>query len=240
MRKLAKQIVLWSAFALFPVTAQGQWIDDYEGVLNGEEYLEFQGVGDALVSDRGLTASGQYVYVGPYRGNFSGVTSPSFSILCVDFAHTAGSQQVAVSGIGSGAPDILPATRMDVTGIYRALAYYGSLFDSWDALGYGTDRRTVWTALHSAIWTIATGTNVGGATYALRDRILLDHAGAATTYSADGWYVLSGTDGYDRQEMLIRTPASTVPEPSTYLLMATGLLFLAVFGRKRLENVEST
>ncbi len=239
MKKLTAQIVLWSVFALFPAMAQGQWIDDYEGVLNGEEYLRFEGVGDAVVSDRGLTASGQRVYVGPYRGSFSGVTSPSFSILCVDFVHTAGSQQVAVSGIGSDAGDILPTTRLNVTGIYRSLAYYGSLFDSWDNLGYGTDRRTVWTALHSAIWTVATGSDIGGATYALRDRILADHSASAAAYSADGWYVLSGTNGYDRQEMLIRTPASTVPEPSTYLLMATGLLFLAVFGRKRLKNIES-
>ena len=63
----------------------------------------------------------------------------------------------------------------------------------------------------------------------------------ASDFSTDGWYVLTGLDkgtaSYDGtgQEFLMRT--TSVPEPSTYLLMATGLLCINVVRRNRIMGL---
>jgi hypothetical protein len=159
----------------------------------------------------------------------------------VDFNHYAGSQTVNVTDIGLGQSDAgLGATRLGSSdgnlGRYRQAAYLASLFDSWESLGYGADQRTVWSGIHSAIWSLMTLDPIGGTSYALRDQIIDDHGADGLAFSGDGWYLLSPDGNYNGQEMLIRGPASTVPEPSTYLLMATGLLLLAAFGRKRMKQ----
>lgn len=241
MKRFTSQIVLWAAFALFPVAVQGQWIDDYHGFLADGDVatLNVDGVGDARASYR--TMFDKNVYVGPYVGSFSGVTAPSFSIICVDFFADANGQQVLATSIGSGAAEGgLTKTRLgkaeELAGSldrYRQAAYYASLFDSWESLG--SNRQTVWTDLHAQIWTIMTDHDFGTGETTFGETHLL----AALEYEADGWYVLTGTGDNPGQEMLVRTRTATVPEPSTYLLMATGLFFLAVLGRKRRDQVEA-
>ncbi|MDZ7778820.1 MAG: PEP-CTERM sorting domain-containing protein [Gemmatimonadota bacterium] len=241
MKRFARSIVLWAVFALFPVSVSAQ-ITDFTGTLGSEEYMNFVS-GSDVVSDRYL--DGNRVYVGPYVGNFDrgdGLTTPNFSLLCVDFDNYAGSQRVNVTGLGSASDDSdLGATRLGGSAgsltRYRQAAYLGSLFDSWEGLEYDAGQGQLWTAIHSAVWTVMTGREIGGSEYDLRDRILADHSEASGDFTADGWYVLSGEGDETAQEMLIRTPASTVPEPSTYLLMATGLLFLVAFGRKRMSGL---
>jgi len=63
----------------------------------------------------------------------------------------------------------------------------------------------------------------------------------AAAFNTDGWYILSENDvtlGHSDsgQEFLMRAdvPATVNPEPSTYLLLGTGLFFLVTVGRKRL------
>lgn len=244
MKRFTSQIVLWAAFALFPVAVQGQWIDDYQGVLNdGETYfLDYQNAGSNTASTRTFSSdefSGR-VYVGPYEGRFGGLTAPSFSIICIDFEAFAGDQNVVVTSLGdAGSDGDLGNTRLGTQAgslnRYRQAAYYASLFDSWEDLG--TSRQSVWTDIHAMIWSGMSDSFVDSAPNSTPG--LLAHAGAAEDYSADGWYVLTGTGDNPGQEMLVRTRTATVPEPSTYLLMATGLFFLAVLGRKRRDQVEA-
>ncbi|MEX2472177.1 MAG: PEP-CTERM sorting domain-containing protein [Gemmatimonadota bacterium] len=238
MKRFTRQIVLWAAFALFPAAVQGQWIDDYQGVLNdGETYfLDYQNPGYNVASSR--TFNGQRVYVGPYEGAFGGgVTAPSFSIICIDFDAYAGDQNVIVTSLADAMSDSdLGNTRLaGAAGSltrYRQAAYYASLFDSWGALG--TDQQDVWTDIHAMIWNGMSDTFSDSGTVQTAFDL-----NAALDYSADGWYVLTGTGDDPGQEMLVRTRTATVPEPSTYLLMATGLFFLAVLGRKRRDQVEA-
>jgi len=240
MKKLVAPIVLWTAALLMPLPAAAQ-ITNYEGVLGSQEYLDFLG-GSGVVSpwtEQMPNGAWSQVYVGPYVGRFAtnGVTSPSFSLVCVDFEHFAGDQWVNVTSLGSGQSDAgLANTRLGAgTGsldTYRRAAYLSSLFESWE--DYGTSKSTVWSGIHAAIWTITSGAEVGGDAVT-RDYFLhlADTEGA--TYAADGWYVLSGVDGR-YQEMLVRT--NTVPEPSTWLLMGTGLALLLVFGRGRMRKLD--
>jgi len=235
-------IILWSLLALLPVTVHAQ-VTNYSGVVGASEYMDF--VSGSGVASEWRTSSGSRVQVGPYNGRFTtnGVTSAQFSLICVDYDHFAGDQWVNTTGLGTGQSDSgLGATRLgSSTGNllrYRQAAYLGSLFDSWQT--FGSDQRSVFSAIHAAIWTLmgASDGYVGGSDYAFRDRFLSMAALDGSDYSADGWYVLSPAQGYNGQEMLIRT--NTVPEPSTYLLMGTGLLMLLLFGRKRMREVHQS
>lgn len=237
MKRLATSIVFWSLIALLPVPATAQ-ITNYAGALGNQEYLDF--VGGSGVVSTWTTPTGSRVYVGPYTGRFAtgGVTSPQFSLICVDFEHYAGDQWVNVTNLGSGQSDGgLGATRLGSAAgslsTYRQAAYLGSLFESWQS--FGSDRRTVWSGIHAAIWTLMSGSNVPGGTYAARDNFLQLASLNGSSFEADGWHVLSPGQGYNGQEMLIRT--NTVPEPSTYLLMGTGLILLFVFGRRRMKQL---
>jgi len=157
----------------------------------------------------------------------------------VDVLHTAGDQWVASTSIGSGASDdaitgTLGSTRLqNTTGAlskYIGAAYLSTLFDSWTTVN--SNKNTAFSIIHSAIWKVVQNENVGSGTLqGWRDTLLSTHSSAVASFNAEGWYVLSPIAPADGQEFLIRT--NVVPEPSTYLLLATGLLFLVAFGRKR-------
>ena len=56
----------------------------------------------------------------------------------------------------------------------------------------------------------------------------------------DDWHVLTAYDAagqrlLPRQEMLTQTQ-SVVPEPQTYVLLFSGLIFMVVFGRRRMKE----
>ena len=80
-------------------------------------------------------------------------------------------------------------------------------------------------------------------TVAAREYFLGLAATEAAGFNTDGWYILSENDvdvalgdSNSGQEFLMRAdvPATVNPEPSTYLLLGTGLFFLVTVGRKRL------
>ena len=194
----------------------------YSGVPDATEYLDFLG---------GSGVNGGYgVQVGPYRGKFLGDPSTAqFSIYCVDYRHYAKDQWVNVTGLGPVGD--LGNTRLDDYATYQQAAYLASLFD--------TAPTTSWGGIHAAIWSLTSGVTVGD--YAQR-QVYLDLATAnASTFNTTGWYVLSPYDvtggEYDGtgQEFLMRTVS--VPEPETFLLLASGLLLLAGFSHKRLTGV---
>jgi hypothetical protein len=220
-------VVAGLTLALLPSATAAQLYDGPP--LDAQEYLQFVGAGDAVVATWGG------VYLGPYEGSFLTPTTPTFSLYCVDYTHHATSQWVDVTQLSGGAD--FGSTRLGSFETYRHTAYLSSLFDSWQTLG--DDKRTVWSGIHAAIWSLTNDQDLGsGETLAVRDLLLTDpfHLAGAASFETDGWYVLSpGTEPYggrDGQEFLIRAQ-STVPEPSTYLLMGTGLLLLAAFSRKR-------
>jgi hypothetical protein len=231
MKRHAKQIVLWAAFLLLPMSVDAQ-ITDYTGSLGATEYLNFM--------VRGRASSfliGVGVYVGPYTGPSTRMSRlREFSLICVDFDNSPATRWVNVTGRDLGRPDVrLVWARR--TGAFQ-VSPGGLPWVTFRRRVWRTSGQSAWSAIHAAIWTIMSD---GARSEAMITRVATTDPRSAApnaTVHADGWYVLSAADGYNGQEMLIRTPASTVPEPSTYLLMATGLLFLVFFGRKRMGELD--
>ena len=204
----------------------------FSGVPDAQEYLDF-------VSGSGVNG-GYGVQVGPYAGRFTTPTSPLFSIYCVDYNHYAKDQWVNVTGLDPAGD--LVKTRLQDYGDYQKAAYLASLFDTGtDVDGVpGPDGTSSWGGIHAAIWSITTGVSVGDP--AIRDYYLSLANANAGSFSTAGWYVLSpynasgGPFDGTGQEFLMRTVS--VPEPATFVLIASGLLFLAALSRKRVKRLE--
>ena len=198
----------------------------YTGIPDATEYLQFLG---------GSGVSGGYgVQVGPYSGQFTTPLSPSFSIYCVDYNHYAKSGWVnatslaSSSGLGNTRLGLNPTENFAADyARYRQAAYLATLFDT------GGQPTSEWGRIHAAIWTLTSGVTPGGDTGAY----LTSAWAAPSTFSTDGWYVLTPTNATyasSGQEFLMRTRVA-VPEPAGMLLMATGLLMLAMVSRKRIQ-----
>ncbi|MBM4183194.1 MAG: PEP-CTERM sorting domain-containing protein [Gemmatimonadetes bacterium] len=217
-------IALSAALLAQPGQASAQLY--YNGIPDATEYLNFMS---------GSGFSGGYgVQVGPYTGQFvggnDGAGSSPFSLYCVDYLHYAKDGNVNVTllnSVGANGP-----TRLDDYTRYRKLAYLASLFDT------APKTQTSWGGIQAAIWKIASGVTLGtGATATYRDQLLA--AAVPTSFSTDGWYILTPTNAAESssgQEFLMRTRVS-VPEPAGFLLMATGLLMLAAVSRKRITEM---
>ncbi len=233
------------AGGLAPIAAEAQLAPQ----PNATEYLNYLNASSAVAS----TGLSPRVYVGPYQGRFEyggGAVSDNFALYCVDYLHYASNSDGAVNVYGLGGDvGTLSTTRFDEQGVYLRAAYLSSLFDTYAG---AADRQFQWSALHAAIWRTTSGTDAtnNAAVDARADYFfslaLNDLPG---DFDGSGWYVLSSVElaeagyanaSYDKtgQEFLIRAEATSVPEPGSMMLLATGLLFLVFVTRRRaLESV---
>lgn len=246
--KRALFFLLGAAIGLQPISTEAQ----LNGAIQPVEYLDFVG---------GSGQGGTYgVQVGAYRGRFLAdaevgpsvartTTSNQFAIYCVDYLHYASNSEGLVTATALGQANDLTGsnTRLQDYGRYQRSAYLASMFDSWqghqETLGatYGGSfsRAEVWGGLHAAIWDVATGPEGlgSGQTAVARNYFLGLATRNSEGFDTDGWYVLSDFDqslssSSSGQEFLMRRVS--VPEPSTLLLLLSGVFVLCVANRRRL------
>lgn len=207
-----------------------------------------------------VVASWGGVYLGPYTGQLvSDPTQPTFSMYCVDYAHSVSLGQTWTVNQSNLAGSDLSQTRLGNAGAgtYGQVAFLASLFDSWDVLAtvaydsqghtffdyygtYVTDKREMWSAIHAAIWSLTSGGTLPNNPIAAG--LAIPFLAYAQMQSATGfnglnlaeWSILTPTNmgvASSPQEMLVRT--TVTPEPETILLLGTGVLFLFALARRK-------
>ncbi len=179
------------------------------------------------------TLGGQQV--GPYQANLAGY-SPAFTdrtnapVWCVDFGHTAPTTNVADSYYATAlSGSDFTKTRAGVATNYKKAAW---LIEQYDA---GVANFTA-VNVQGTLWKLF---NYSGAAPTTGYTDLLASVPVTITLKKT-WFVMTDdaskcaptcTDLVDNQEYLYTS--TVTPEPSTYLLMATGLGVVGVMARRR-------
>ena len=213
-------------------------------------------------TDGAVTAVWTRIAVGPYTGQLvSDPTMPMFTMYCVDYAHEVSHGEVWTVNESNLSSGDLSQTRLGDAGVgtYAQAAFLASLFDSWDVLAsarydgthtfssylgsYAANKRYMWSGIHAAIWKLTSGSAAPTGSLATDLSVpFLTYASMKSLSGFDGldmseWSLLTPVDKdspYSAQEMLVRTTGTTVtPEPETYLLLATGMLFLFAMARRK-------
>lgn len=179
------------------------------------------------------------VYVGPYEGKvLSEPGQPTIDLFCVDYQHTIASNQIWNATFSNVMGDLSATRAGQLYGeaiartMYQKAAFLTTMYASAPTSQYA--------AINSAIWNIfdssspdKSGSGMNSSSYWLTyagDNYLtsgIDYSGFAVVTDVK---VKGGKGGV--QEFLTTTVTAT-PEPSTYLLMASGLAGLAGLSHRR-------
>lgn len=178
--------------------------------------------------------------VGPFQMTFGGIFgSAVHDIVCVDLNNSFSDGQSYVANL-----TLLSSSDGDFTTRTRQGMYYGNGYSSqyvylkmaWLAEHLYSSPTSDWSGIQGAIWHIATGSDPLGGTTNPNVQHWLDLVYAADlgTVDRNHWAVVTDvnvtgpTGGV--QEFLVRT--NVVPEPATYVLLATGLIGVALIARR--------
>ncbi len=235
MRNLLLRSAVVALFAL-PTAASAQL--NVTGNVSGTPVTANVGTTAFAGTFNGAPGTGM---VGPFQMTFGGIFgSAVHDIVCVDLNNSFYDGQSFSANL-----TLLSSVGGDLTTRTRQGMYYGNDFSShfvylkmaWLAEHLYAQPTEDWAGIQGAIWHISTGWNpLGGETNPnVQQWLDLVYAADLSTVDQNSWAVVTdvnvtGAEG-GVQEFLVRT--NVVPEPSTYLMLAAGLLGVAVIARRR-------
>ena len=179
------------------------------------------------------------VYVGPYLLTFDMFDSAIKPIVCVDFNNhfqNAAPYLANLTLLSSDDATMASRTRIgQLLGGDESITRYTKMV--WLATQFETAPTTQWGGIHGAIWNLQGPSGAPSATLNSDIQFWLDQLADAdlSTVNLSGFAVVTDTQTLNgvggSQEFLVRS--NVVPEPSTWLLMATGLLGVMILARRR-------
>jgi len=221
-----------------PAAAQTQTEASYMPNVSDGSFFDYR-----FQLGSGITAPWGGTQVGPSIGTVGHVLGgQAFTLYCVDYANSIRSGlriTALVSNIGGGESS-MGGTRLvqdhSLTNAaalvqYQQSAYLASLF--FTNMGN-------WAGIQAAIWTIMTP-GFAHSAYANdgTNWFTLAQSADLTSFNFNEWNVLTPYDDngiISRQEMLAQSPMHA-PEPATYILLLSGMLFMVFFGRRRMKEM---
>jgi hypothetical protein len=181
---------------------------------------------------------------GPLRATFnlfgSAITS---DVYCVDLLNGLDDGNARLSNItilNSSTTTLGALTRIGQTsGGSAALTTYRKM--AWLASQMTVANQANWAGIQGAIWNLESGLPATSVNSNVATWVNLANTTNLSSFNLAGWAVVTQTTTMNgqagRQELLVPLSVNVVPEPSTYALMATGLIGLVGFARRRRSTV---
>ncbi|MGD2120125.1 MAG: PEP-CTERM sorting domain-containing protein [Gemmatimonadota bacterium] len=233
-------IVFGLALLARPVQAQPSWTPEMAPWINAGSTVDYIFGGPSSMS-----TSGWGHWVGPYTAQMTGPTAPTFTVYCVDFYTlvAGGGRIITAEALSLGNPTAFPMAQRWGSRTYSSsvplqnfakAAYLASLFPQY------VGNSSAIMSIQGAMWALTSGPGGYSSDPGVLQMLQLAEEGYGSYQNYDQWRLLrttavNGSEFGLSQHMLVQTQTVT-PEPQTYVLLGSGLLFLVFVGRRRLKE----
>ncbi len=211
------------------------------------QQLQLNGVGGATV------AFG--TYVGPYQAKATAngtlyTSGTTFDVFCVDYFNHIGFNSPYTANVTNLQTGAMGNTRFGAAELvdYRKAFYLTKQFAVTSTSSWGDIHATIWSLFatggptpsstawltQATTWYSTTGVNADWSHAFVLSDVNISHGTNGETYPGRG-----GVQEFVTGDILPPTITNTVPEPSTYALLGTGMLAVMFAARRRKQGSDA-